>query len=185
MIIQNQKDIENFHKIRGHSKTTITNYKNSLKKYSKFHNISISKLIEEAINEQKEKIPHHELKIYNRILDFRTDYLIPNFVNNSVLSHETRIKTFYRCFRIEVPNLPPINKKILKKNPIITYDDILTKEELIKGLKHSNKYLKSRIMMMISSGTAIQETQNITKKDFYKSTYSYHKSENLEEALKY
>ena len=45
------------------SKTTVTNYKSSIGKYEEFHGTTIDELVDEALTEQAERVPHHQLSI--------------------------------------------------------------------------------------------------------------------------
>ena len=96
--------------------------------------MSLSDLLAEAIEEQENSIPFNRLSVYNRLLDFR-NYLIDNLKGNSVSSNFSKIKTFYRYNRIDIPFIPPINSKALVKYDAISFDDLLTKEEIIKAVE--------------------------------------------------
>lgn len=175
--------INKFHEERGHSEGSKKTYKHSIKLFTEYHNTSLTHLINEALEEQEKEVPTHKLKVYDRLMNFRTQYLIPTRVGNSVGGIERKIKTIYKHNRIHLPYLPPINRKQIKNNPEISFEDLLTKEEIINGLKYLSKSIKSRILDMVTGGFAIEETQQKTVGMFLKGNYTDHYSDDIQDAL--
>lgn len=176
--------IINFHNSVGHSKNTIKSYKTAFNKYRNFHKMSLKQLLKEAKTEQEEKIAEHDLSVYDRINNFKL-YLVNNHTGNTPTSTLNKIKTFYQYNRIRLPFIPPINKKFVKQNDFISYDDLLTKEELLKGLRIANDYVRNWIMVMISSGSSRNECSLMTNQILYNGTFEFHQKDNFPDALKY
>ena len=84
--------INNFHLNAGHSKNSIKAYACAFNCYRRFHNMSLTQLLDEAVFEQENFVPLNQLSLFNRIMDFR-NYLINNYKANSVKSIITKIKT--------------------------------------------------------------------------------------------
>ena len=146
--------------------------------------MSLSDLLTEAIEEQENSIPFNRLSVYNRLLDFR-NYLIDNLKGNSVSSNFSKIKTFYRYNRINIPFIPPINSKALVKYDVISFDDLLTKEEIIKAFEIADEPIKSWILVLASSGCSRLEAKSLTNEILYRGTYSDHRKDDFSDALKY
>ena len=114
--------------------STQKSYNQAIKLYEKFHGTSIEALIDEALEEQTKQVPHHKLKVIDRIEEFQ-DYLIhQELVVGTIKTHMSRIKAIYHKNRVELPYIEPINIKQVKRNPAIEFKDILTKDELKKVL---------------------------------------------------
>ena len=176
--------IFDFHFNLGHSKNTIKTYKSVFNKYRDFHNMSLKNLLDEALNEQEMNIPLNQLKIYDRINTFKYD-LIENHVGNTITSTLTKIKTFYKYYRVKLPYIPPVNTKIIRHNDFIGYDDLLSKDEIKMGLKIADSHLRNWIMVMVSSGATRVECQQMTNQMLFEGTKDAHKKDNFLDALKY
>ena len=146
--------------------------------------MSLSELLAEAIEEQENGVPENQLSIYNRILLFR-NYLAEKYVGNTIQNSISKIKTFYKYNRIHIPFIPPLNSKSIKKNDVISFNDLLTKDEIRLALKEANDNLALWILVIISSGLSRSEAKSITNEMFYNWTYEYHKKDNFEDAMKY
>lgn len=70
--------IRAFHLNAGHSKSSIKSYGTAFSKYCKFHDWSLTELLDEAKFEQENKVPLNKLSLFNRILSFR-NFLIDNY----------------------------------------------------------------------------------------------------------
>jgi integrase len=171
-----------FTKERNLQQSTTQSYHQILKEYSKLNEQTINELIEEADKEEEQRIRSKKRKIKQRLLDYR-QYMINNKLSaNTIKLRMSRVKTFYRHFEIEIPYLPPTQ---LKKNFHERYDDIPTIKHVKEFIESSkNKKHKALVLFMSSSGTALNETINITMKDFIEGTKEYHNNdENIDEIL--
>lgn len=62
-------------------------------------------------------------------MSFR-QFLIDNHTGNTISSNFSKIKTFYRYNYVTLPSMLSLNNKFLKKNPYISYDILLIKDEI-------------------------------------------------------
>lgn len=126
--------ISSFHRFMGHSRNSIKAYQSAFNKYRSFHNLTLTSLLSEAIRKQENHVPQNRLKLYNRLMAFR-QFLIDNHTGNTISSMLSKIKTFYKYNQVRLPVIPPVNTKNIRRNPCISYDDLLTKSEIKKALK--------------------------------------------------
>ena len=176
--------IDDFHIKSGHSVGSKKSYPIVFNKYTKFHEMSLCDLLDEAITEQENLIPENRLSIYGRIISFR-DHLIKNHIGNTIPNSISKIKTFYHYNRVKIPFIPPLNNKNINKNDIISFDDLPTKDELRLALQFADDNLKLWILTIISSGMTRVEAKSITNEDFFEWTRPYHKKDNFADAMKY
>lgn len=176
--------INDFHCKSGHSNGSIKSYQTVFNKYTQFHNMSLCELLGEAISEQEKRIPENKLSIYERIITFR-NHLTENHMINTITNAISKIKTFYLYNRVYLPFIPPLNRKQVKKNDVIAFEDLPTKDELRHALKFSGDNLALWILVMISSGSTRAEAKSMTNEMFFKGTLEYHKKDNFEDAMKY
>lgn len=184
MFETDQDLINNFHIKSGHSIGSIKSYKTVFNNYRNFHNMSLSDLLAEAITEQENKVPENKLSIYDRIISFR-NYLADNYVGNTIPNSISKIKTFYHYNRVYLPFIPPLNTKNIRKNDVISFDDLLTKDELRQALEFGNDKLKVWILVILSSAMTRAEAKSITNEMFFDWTKEYHKKDNFKDAMKY
>lgn len=181
---KDQKLIDRFHKRAGHSPLTIRTYRTVFNIYRKFHKMGLVDLLDEAICEQEQQLPINRLSIYDRILSFR-DFMVENYMENTALSAESKIKTFYHYNRVEVPFIPPLNVRTLKRKDAICFDDLPTKDELRLALEFADDNLKLWILVLLSSGCSRADAKSMTNRTFFEGTKYYHKKDNFREALEY
>ena len=175
--------LKEFHDNAGHSKNSIKSYQTAFNKYRIFHKMSLTELIKEAKIEQEKHIPESKLRLFDRLNTFK-QYLIKNHIGNTVTSTLNKIKTFYKYNRITLPFIPPINRKTINQHDYISYEDLLTREELLKGLNIANNNLKCWILIMLCSGSTRNECKSITNQIFFDGTYEYHEKDDYIDALK-
>lgn len=166
------------------TKTTITNYSTAIKQYESFHQQNIDELIQEALDEQTQKVPEHELKIYDRIVDFR-EHLKEKFVLGTVKAYTTRIISLYKKCRVRIPEIPPINSKTCRRNEYIGYEDILTKDEIRHCFGDMNIRMKARAMSMTSAGLSNAECDLLKTSQFVEDLKIYHQKEDINDALSF
>lgn len=166
----------------GLSERSIMTYNSAVHSYEKFHKTSIEKLVEEALNEQTERIPEHQLSLYDRLLDYR-NYLMEGNIGGTVSKYFQIIKTIYKRNRVTIPYLPPLNIKSVKRNPYISFNDILTKEEIRNAISIANPQVQIRMMAMATGGYSNEETKNFTNRQFIEDLYPYHQEDDPVEAL--
>ncbi len=176
--------IEDFHLRSGHSVGSIKSYRTVFNKYMTFHNMSLCDLLAEAISEQENHTPENRLSIYDRIISFR-NHLIRNHMANTIANSISKIKTFYHYNRVRVPFIPPLNNKQIKRNDVIGFEDLPTKDELRRALEFADDNLKLWILVIISSGTSRCEAKSMTNRTLFEGTRSYHRKDNFRDAMKY
>lgn len=161
-------------------------YNQAVKLYEEFHQTSMDSLIEEALSEQSDRVAEHELKIYDRIVDFREFLIDEGFKASTIQTHMTRIKSLYNKSRVRIPYIPQMDVINIKKSQPIGYDDLLTKEELVKAYdQFSSLKTKARFLAMVSGGLSNDECSNITTRQFIDDLYKYHQCDDDVDALKY
>ena len=184
MFQKDQDLINSFHIKSGHSIGSVRSYRTVFNNYCSFHSMSLSELLAEAITEQEKRIPENHLSIYNRILSFR-NHMVSNYVGNTVANSISKIKTFYRYNRVTLPFIPPLNPKSIKRNDVITFSDLPTKDEIRLALDFADDNLGLWILTILSSGMTRAEAKSITNEMFFDWTYEYHRKDNFEDAMKY
>lgn len=181
MIMEDEELLLQFVHERKLSQESYKLYKRVIESYTEFHETSFYELLEEADNEEEERIRMKNRKIKKRLTEYR-NYLIDNYTKNTVLSYFSKIKTLYSWYELELPNISNKTKQIKQYEPIY-YRDLPDKEIIKEALKISNSVMKAIILFMSSSGCARKETLNITIEDFIEATKHYHNLDNIYEIL--
>ncbi|WP_407409508.1 hypothetical protein [Methanobrevibacter sp.] len=174
--------IDEFHKRSGHSPGTVNSYKSVFDMYKEFHNMDLCELLDEAILEQEQEVPLHRLSIYDRIVTFR-EFLAENYLANTVISSMSKILTFYRYNRVDIPFIPRLNVKNLKFKEPVYFEDLPSKDELRLALENADDDLRLWILVLISSGSSRIDAKSMTNRTFFEGTWSYHKKDNFHDAL--
>ena len=110
--------INEFCEKKQHSSHTRTVYKTTLMKYSQFNNMSLYDLKKEAEAEEDKGIRWKRCNLLNRLESFRA-YLVKNFSENTAKQDLSRVKTFYKSFRIEIGELDYLSDKVYNKKPTL------------------------------------------------------------------
>lgn len=163
------KDFLNSRQIR---QSTKRQYILRLTSYCKFTGKTPTQLIEEAEAEEDSHTRMKNRKIKRYFTEY-INYLIeqkksPNFIKSSM----TTIRSFYNEYEIE---LPRNRAKTNKEKKIVTTDDIVGKEHILKTLEHCNLKYKAIILLMSSSGMGRSEIVNLKYNDFLNSISEYYK----------
>lgn len=175
LYMTNQEIIDQLEKILGFSQNTKDSYTNTLNQYSSFHNLTLEELLEEAEDDEDNRLRMRKRKINNRIYDFKEalmndDYSYVAFNKQITGSYSPatiklmigHVKTFYRSFDIEIPKIK-VNVSIQSEN----LDDTLTKDMIIEALRNtSNVRHKAIIMFLASSGFDGDTAMKLTVADF-------------------
>jgi len=155
---------------------TMKGYKNIVKIYTNFNNMTLTELFEEAIEEETDRVRWADRTLKTRLEEFRI-HLYDNYTKKTAKIHFGRIKTLYRHFDIEIHKLPEIQTE--DTEPPITYKDLPTKEILRKSLNISTPMMRALQLMMVSTGLAKKEIRHITIQDIIDSTTEYHNKNNI------
>ena len=165
---------------RNLSENSVKGYIGALQSYTTYHQMTLTQLIDEADEEEEEGVRAKNRTIIKRLKSYRTHLLQNDTEPTTITGYYTKIKTFYRHNLIEIPYIPAV--KLTQKQ--VMYEELPHKEHLIEALNHTNNLKhKAIIIFMASSGTARQETYNLTVQDFIQATYEYHNTTNIQVAL--
>ena len=164
--------LNEIHMVKNHSKSTRRTYRIAVKKYTDFHSMSLTELLEEAENEEEQGVRWKKRKLKRKLLSYR-QYLIDNYALSTVYSMFHPILNIYRYFEIEIVDLPKINKKGVKTTEPIKFKDLPDKEIIRNAIKISNPTMTAIIYFMASSGCARTETLNLTIRDYINALSDY------------
>lgn len=173
--------LEKFQKSRRIKNQTMKGYKDAVRIYTEFTDMSLEELLTEAEHEELDGIRWVDRTLKERLEEFRT-YLYDNYAKKTAKIHFGRIKTIYTHFYIEIHKLPTIQSE--DKDPPITYRDLPTKEILRKALNISEPMMRALILFMVTTGSAKKEARHLTFQDFIDATYEYHHETELVEVIK-
>lgn len=156
--VKNDKAFQRFAK-RQMPKSTEKRFITNLGNYAKFNEMSLEDLIEEAKDEELNKVPLKWRKIYSRLLDFRT-YLIEEkqFSKNTVDTNMTSVKTFYNESRIELPKLPRINDREYQKDIDLEYEEL-------PGIEYARTVLQGKSTEKHKALVATAYSNGLLRKD--------------------
>ena len=178
----NEDILNEIHHAKAHQKSARKIYKNAVKKYCEYNQLSLHELIQEADQEEEKGIRWKNRKLKTRLINFR-QYLVENYKKNTIQSYFNAIRAIYHYFEIEIHELPALNKKNINISEPINYVDLPTKEIIKKALRIADNRMKAIILFMSSSGCAKRETLNLTIQDFINATSNYHNSNNIYEVI--
>ena len=140
------KYLEQFYEERNLSKASKKQYRTTLNQYAKFNGLTIDELIEEADNEEEQGIRLKKRTLKTRLVNYRS-HIIETDSKNTITNKMTQVKSFYRHFEIEIPQLPYLSDKNIRKEAPIGYEDIPSKTIIREALDFSNLMMKSFILL--------------------------------------
>lgn len=174
-----------FSKSRNHIKNTEKSYHIIINQYAKFNGLTMQDLLDEAEEEEKQKIRWKDRTLKKRLIDYRA-FLYDKYAYSTAKSRFSRLCSFYQHFEIEIHNLPKISNINVDKTHM-GFKDLPTKEILKKALKISDPLLRAIMLFMSSSGSARVDTMNLTIQSFINATnneyISYHNSDDIYDVL--
>ena len=174
-----------FSKSRNHIKNTEKSYHIIINQYAKFHGLTMQELLDEAEEEEKQKIRWKDRTLKKRLMDYRA-FLYDKYAYSTAKSRFSRLCSFYQHFEIEIHNLPKISNINVDKTHM-GFKDLPTKEILKKALKISEPLIRAILLFMSSSGSARVDTLNLTIQSFINATnneyISYHNSDDIYDVL--
>lgn len=158
--------LQRFYEERGLSESTKHHYNASVKAYLAVTGAeSLDTLLEEADNEELQRLPWKQRKIRQHLIDFR-NWLYQNKREGTVITYMSDIKGIYRHFEIEIHKLPPYNSKQIQKIYVKKYEDIPTRQELIDAYYEANSEAQDVLLFASSSGMSKVDLLNLTVSDF-------------------
>ena len=171
MIIIDDPLIKEFLQNRNIKPKTQRNYIYHLSDYCKATNKNPSELIEEAEVEEDKKIRLRLRKIKKHLKTF-DDYLdAQNYSKKHKQIARAIVRSFYEEYEIQ---LPKTRSKQSKTEYNETINDIPTKDDIKKAVKHSNLKYQAIILLMSSSGMGSSEIRNLTYHDFLNAISDYY-----------
>lgn len=162
---------KNFIKDRHLSSSTEKGYYSALKSYSGFQKQSLEYLIQEALDDENERIPLKDRRLKSRLLKYRNFLLKNSDSSNTIKTYFTKVKTFYTHYEIELPILPDVK---YKKEYETNYYDLPTKDHIRLVTEKYDILIRSIVLFMSSSGTAKAETLSLTVEDWIKGCREYY-----------
>ena len=176
------KYLEQFYEERNLSKASKKQYRTTLNQYAKFNGLTIDELIEEADNEEEQGIRLKKRTLKTRLVNYRS-HIIETDSKNTITNKMTQVKSFYRHFEIEIPQLPYLSDKNIRKEAPIGYEDIPSKTIIREALDFSNLMMKSFILLQCSSGMAKAEVLSLSVGQFIESCGKLDEKKTIHEML--
>lgn len=173
---------EQFVAERNLSKATIKQYKTSLREYTRYNQMSLDELIEEADNEEEEGIRLKKRTLRQRLVNYRK-YIVAKDSKHTIQNKMTQVKSFYRHFEIEIPTLPYMSDKNIRKEKPIGFKDLPTKSIIREALDFSSLMMRAFILLQCSSGMAKAECLSLTVGQFLESCGKLDESKSIKEML--
>ena len=164
---------------------TMKVYKIAIKRYEKFHGMTMDELICEALEEQSNRVPPHELSVIDRLEDFQQELIQQGLVYGTIREYFAKIKSIYHKCRVSIPYIEPLNSKQIKRREYISYEDVLTKEELKMSIEYMSPILKAKVLAMAQGGLSHKECESLTTRQFIDDTYRYHQCDDDIDALQW
>lgn len=149
------------------TKNSIKKYRNCLKNYTEYNNLTLDELLEEA-DKEEDKIPRiAKRNIRNRLINFRTHLINDKkYKASTIRTNMTCVKYFYKFNGIELPHVPNI-KLPQSPNEAIEFEDLPTKNDIktaIEGTKLSKH--KALFLFAFTTGSGRMELTNFTFQQF-------------------
>ena len=172
-MMSDSKLLMQFQKERRLKLKTLESYKNTK---------SMVELLEEAEAEEEQQIRWAKRKLRQRLIDYRV-YLLDNMKLSTAITYFGKLKTLYRHFSIEIHDLPSVSTKDADIAKQVTYDELLTKDEIREILKVTKPVYRAIVLFMLSSGCARAETLALTIQDFIDSLQNYTDKKDMHEII--
>ena len=183
MNMKDQDILDEFAKTRNLGHNTKRYYKYSIQKYTKFNELTLKQLLNEAEKEEQQGIRWKDRTLKKRLLNFRA-HLYENLLPSTAKTHFNRIITIYHHYEIEIHKLPQFNEKNLRISEPISFQDLPDKKIIKQALKITTPVMRAIILFMSSSGCARRETLDLTIQDFINATSEYHNTNDIYEVIK-
>lgn len=178
-----EKLLQQFFTERGSASSTQDHYIAAVKHYCYLNKMTLKELIQEADDEEENAVRWKHRKLRERLIEFRT-YLFDNKSEGTAKLYFNDIKTIYRHFEIEFQSLPRFNSHQINKTYEMSYEDIITREELIDAYYEATNVCKCIITFLMSSGFSKIDMLNLTVYDFMVACKDNYRSDVLLEQLK-
>ena len=176
--------LETFYEERNLSEASRKQYRTSWKQYCEYNNgLTVEQLLEEADNEEEEGIRMKKRTLKKRLTGFRTFLIEQGNSKNSIVNKMNQVKAVYRHYEIEIPTLPYLSDKNLRKEIPITYEDLPTKTIIREALDFAPQLVRAFILLQISSGMGRAEALSLTLEDFLSASQFLDKEKPIRQQL--
>lgn len=152
-------------------------YQHALQKYIDFNGMTLTQLLDEADNEEDDRIRWKRRTLKRRLIDFRNYLIDYGYARETINTMMKRVTTFYRHYEIEIHHLPKVN---IQSNVEIR---IPTREDLQVAVESSKPLMKALILFLASSGMSKVDALKLTVGDFINSTSTYHQGGGILEVM--
>lgn len=145
--------------------STIKGYSQGFKHYTGFHNMTMEQLIEEAEEDQINKVVPRKQRLINRLNEFNNFLIERDYSQNARALYLTAVKSFYKNYGVIIPRIGKTKRKklIKQENQWLGF----TKNEISRHLKaHLTLRDRALILLLSSSGLAKKEVRNLIRADF-------------------
>ena len=177
-------DLETFFIERNLSQKTIKQYNTAWKQYCEYNGgLTVEQLLTEADEEEEAGVRLKKRTLKTRLVGFRTHLIEEGNSKNSIINKMNQIKAVYRHFEIEIPQLPYLSDKNLKKQIPITYDDLPNKTIIREALDFAPQMVRAFILLQVSSGMGRAEVLSLDLESFLSSSGFLDKTKSIREQL--
>jgi len=159
---EDQELIEDWFNHKNAKEGTRRLYSIAIRQYIRYHDMSLSELLEEAEDDIIKGIIPRKRSIKGRIIDFRNS--LEGKSDNTKHNYVSAVRSFFKSMDVQLPdNKRCGNTSILEENRFLGME----RSEIKRVLKYANVRDKAITLLISSSGTAAEELTNLTKDDFY------------------
>ena len=167
----------NFCKERNLSPGSVKIYQHALTRYTEFNGMTLQELLDEADNEEDQRIRWKHRQLKTRLIDFRKYLIEYGYAKETINTIMKRVTTFYRHYEIEIHHLPRTN---IQSNVEIRLPN---RDDLKLAVESSQPLMKSLILFLVSSGMSKVDCLKLTIQDFIVATSDYHNTNDINEVL--
>lgn len=164
--IENDPTFQEFTMNKNIRESTLYQYVYRIGLYCKHTGLTPTQIIKEAEEEEEDAIRMPKRKIKKHLLSFCQHLKDEDMSSNQVKNVFGTIRSFYKEFEIQLPNVKCIIKQ---EQELLTVDDIPSKKDIKKALKRCNHKYTAVILLMASSGMGRSEILNLTINDYIES----------------
>ncbi len=169
----NNELLKNFFLSNNYSEDTKKNFKVVLNQYSRYFNMTLKELLEEAEEDENKGTKWKFCRLKSKLLEFRQHLIQKNYAVSTVKAKMKNVIRFYRFYDVEVHSLPKINENSLRKSAPVYFNDLPDKEVIREALSIARPLMKAIILFICSSGCGRAETLSITVQDYIDALSEY------------
>lgn len=167
----NEEILNEMHVGKNHAENTKRKFKVTIDSYCEFHQMTLDELLNEADDEEEQKIRWKKRTLKKRLLNYRRYLVDNNYSKQTIQTYMTNLLTLYRYFDFELEKLPSMS---IEDSSPIQQKQLPDKEIIRKAVEIAKPRMKAIILLMVSSGLGRAEVSNLTIKDYIDATKNYH-----------